>query len=203
VVAPFGGTTVGVKAVDGVVLAADRRMSYGNFVVSRNIKKIHVVAGRVGVGFAGLYGDVSGLLRFLEADLRNYMLTTGGKITVYLVAKRLSLVMYRYKMFPFMVEAIVAGVNPDGTPKLYVLDGIGSITEEDFAAIGSGAPMAYGYLESAYKEDLSVDEAESIAIDAVKAALGRDAGTGDGIDVLVLTGDEYRWRTIKLRVKVE
>jgi len=203
VVAPFGGTTVGVKAKDGVILAADRRMAYGNFVVSRNVRKIHVVIGRVGIGFAGLHGDMSGLLRLLEADLKSYALTTGGKITVYMVAKRLSLVMYRYKMFPFMVEAIVAGIDPDGTPRLYALDALGSITEEDYAAIGSGAPMAYGYLESVYNEDMDVEQAEKAAIEAVRAALGRDASTGDGIDVLVIRGDETRWKTVRLRVTIE
>ncbi|MCE4620143.1 MAG: proteasome subunit beta [Desulfurococcales archaeon] len=199
----FGATSVGVKAGDGVALATDRRMAYGTFIMSRNARKVFRINDRIGIVFAGLYGDISGLVRILRADLRSYELTTGNPITTFMTAKRLSLIMYSYKMLPFIVETIVAGLDPDGTPRLYVLDSLGSITEEPYAAVGTGATIAYGYLEANYREDLSGDEALQIAVNAVKTAIVRDAGTGDGIDALLISKEGVREESVKLRVRIE
>ena len=194
---------MGVKAGDGVALATDRRMAYGTFIMSRNARKVFRINDRIGIVFAGLYGDISGLVRILRADLRSYELTTGNPITTFMTAKRLSLIMYSYKMLPFIVETIVAGLDPDGTPRLYVLDSLGSITEEPYAAVGTGATIAYGYLEANYREDLSGDEALQIAVNAVKTAIVRDAGTGDGIDALLISKEGVREESVKLRVRIE
>ncbi len=194
---------MGVKAGEGVALATDRRMAYGTFIMSRNARKVFRINDRIGIVFAGLYGDISGLVRILRADLKSYELTTGNPITTYMTAKRLSLIMYSYKMLPFIVETIVGGLDPDGTPRLYVLDSLGSITEEPYAAVGTGATIAYGYLEANYREDMSGDEALQIAINAVKTAIVRDAGTGDGIDAVLISKEGVREESVKLRVRVE
>ncbi len=194
---------VGARAADGVVLAADRRMSYGYFVASHNVKKVYRLSDSVGVAFAGLPGDMSGLVRLLRSDLSMYEATTGRKPSVYMTAKRLSIIMYSYKMLPFYVEALIGGMDPDGSPRLYALDSLGSITEEDFAAAGSGATIAYGFLEANYRKDISVDELEKIVVDAARVALRRDASTGDGIDVLTISKSGVREKTLRLRVALE
>ncbi len=195
----FGATALGLKARDGVVLATDRRLSYGGFVMSRNAKKIFVIEDRVGVAIAGLYGDVSGLARVLEAEVKYYESTSGVRLTVKGVAKRLSTILYSYKFFPFYVEAIVGGFD-DGEPRIYVLDSLGSITEEDYAALGSGATMALGVLEALYKPDMSLEEAEELAVKAMKSAIERDAMSGDGIDIVVVSRSGVRERRITLKM---
>ncbi|MEB3774063.1 MAG: archaeal proteasome endopeptidase complex subunit beta [Desulfurococcales archaeon] len=195
----FGATVVGVKARDGVVLATDRRLSYGGFVMSRNARKIYVLKDRIGVAIAGLYGDISGLARILDAEVKYYELTSGTRLTVKGVAKRLSSILYAYKPFPFYVEAIIGGID-DGEPRIYVLDSLGSITEEDYAASGSGATMALGVLESLYREGLSLEEAEDLALKAVKSAIERDAMSGDGIDIVVIGKGGVRERRVTLRM---
>jgi proteasome beta subunit len=69
-----------------------------------------------------------------------------------------------------------------------MLDLFGSITEEKFAATGSGSPVAYGVLEQHYREDLSLDEAVKIAVSAIRASTLRDAASGDGVDVAIVSG---------------
>jgi proteasome beta subunit len=86
----FRATVVGLKVRDGVVMATDRRLSYGNIVLSRAAKKIFVVDERAAVAFAGLYGDVSGLIRFLQADISAYKLIANAPVTIRSIAKRLS-----------------------------------------------------------------------------------------------------------------
>jgi proteasome beta subunit len=62
----------------------------------------------------------------------------------------------------------------------------GAITNEDFASSGSGSPIAYGVLESLYHKEITNEEAKEIARKAVSAAMERDPGSGNGIDVLVI-----------------
>lgn len=86
---------------------------------------------------------------------------------------------------PYFVELLVAGVDQDGA-HIYAADMSGAITSEDFASSGSGSPIAYGVLESTYHKEITNDEAKAIAIKAVSAAMERDPGSGNGIDVLVI-----------------
>jgi proteasome beta subunit len=181
-------------------MATDRRLSYGNIVLSRAAKKIFVVDERAAVAFAGLYGDVSGLVRFLQADISAYKLIANAPVTIRSIARRLSVLMYSYKWFPFFVETLVGGVESDGTPRLYVLDPLGSILEEDYTAVGSGATIAFGFLESNYSSNVTVEEAEKIALSAVRTAIGRDIGSGDGIDIVTITRNGARERSVTLRI---
>jgi proteasome beta subunit len=80
---------------------------------------------------------------------------------------------------------LVAGVDHEGG-HILAADMSGAITEEDFASSGSGSPIAYGVLESAYSNDLTNENAKQIASKAVAAAMERDPETGNGIDVLVI-----------------
>ena len=51
---------------------------------------------------------------------------------------------------------------------------------------------AYGYLESEFKDGLSVNEAYKTAIQAIAAAIRRNSGTGDSINVVIIDKDGYR-----------
>ncbi len=198
--APFGATAVAVRASNGVVVAADRRMSYGGFIVSRNIKKLHKINDRIVLALTGFYGDMSGLMRMIDAEVKYYEVDTGRPMSLRSVAKLLSNLLYSYRITPLYVEAIVAGIDYDGEPRVFVLDPVGAITEEEFAATGSGATIALGVIENAYRPDISVDEAEKVAENAMRAAISRDAGSGDAIDIVKITPRGFTERVIKLKV---
>ncbi|MEM4646524.1 MAG: proteasome subunit beta, partial [Zestosphaera sp.] len=85
----------------------------------------------------------------------------------------------------FISEVIFGGVDETGT-HLYVMDMLGSLIEDVYAAIGSGAPIAIGIIESKYREGISLEEAAQIAVEAVSAAIKRDALSGDGVDVVLI-----------------
>ncbi|MEB3816377.1 MAG: archaeal proteasome endopeptidase complex subunit beta [Desulfurococcales archaeon] len=197
---PFGATAVAVRVKDGVVLAADRRMSYGGFIVSKNIKKIYKISDRIAIAITGLYGDMSGIMRILDVEVRYYEISSERPMSLQAVAKLFSNLLYSYRVMPLYVEALVGGIDLDGKPKIYVLDPVGALTEEDYAAAGSGATIALGVIESSYKPDLSLDEAEKLVENAMKAAISRDAGSGDAIDIVRVTREGISERTVKLRV---
>ncbi len=195
------GTAVGVKAKDGVVLATDKRMAYGSFVMSRNAKKLFLLNNRVGIALSGLYADVGAIVRVLSAESKYYELTSEQSMSLYSVSKLLSSILYSYKLLPFLIEAIVGGIDRDGQPKIFTLDSLGSVSEDKYMAVGSGATTALGLLESRYKDDISLEEAEGLAVDSLRVSMERDASTGDGIDVLSIgAGGQVKERSLRLRV---
>src|SRR5438094_9191682 len=62
-----GATTVGLVCKDGAILASERRYSYGTFVMSKVAKKDFKITYNIGVGYAGIIGDIEDLLREAKA----------------------------------------------------------------------------------------------------------------------------------------
>ncbi|MDG6997759.1 MAG: proteasome subunit beta, partial [Nitrososphaerota archaeon] len=68
----------------------------------------------------------------------------------------------------------------------FISDMSGAVSTEDYASTGSGSPIAYGVLESSYRSGMSLDDGKSVAASAVRAAMERDPGSGNGIDVMAI-----------------
>jgi proteasome beta subunit len=180
----IGATALGVKGKDYVILAAERRVSYGGFVASKAGKKVYKITDYLGLALAGLFADIQALTKLLKANIDYYSLVVGKRMSVRAAAKLLATILYSNKYFPFFSETLVGGIDADGSTRLYVMDPLGSLIEDDFAAIGSGAPIAIGVLEARFKPDMPFDDAKKIVMESMRAAIERDALSGDGIDIL-------------------
>ena len=105
-------------------------------------------------------------------------------------ATLLSNVLFGYKMFPFLVQLIVGGV--DKKPALYSLDAVGGVTSEPFISTGSGSLIAYGVLETHYKKNKTIKENLILAVKTINTAMKRDSGTGDGIDLVSIDSSGFK-----------
>ena len=191
-----GATTVGVVCADGVILASEKRVTYGNFVMSKGGKKVFKITSQIGAAYAGLVGDMQVLTREVEAQANLFSMEVGRRISVRATAKLMSNILFNRRYAPLFTQTIVGGLDDEG-PTLYVLDVLGSLIPDKYAAVGSGTEIAMGVLEEGYKEDLSVEEAKALVIRAVKSAISRDAMSGDGIDFLMITKDGVAEESMK------
>jgi proteasome beta subunit len=186
-----GTTGLALKFADGIVLVADRRASAGTFVASKRAKKVHKLNGYTGMGIAGLVADAQTLIDVMKSELRLYELENSFQPSIKVAASLLSTILHggfrRYT--PWWVQLLVAGIDRRG-PHVYVLDPSGSLSEEDYIAIGSGTLLAMGVLESSWKAELTKAKAKDMAINALKMAIGRDTATGNGIDGLIFSTKE-------------
>ncbi|MDK6029089.1 archaeal proteasome endopeptidase complex subunit beta [Ignisphaera sp. 4213-co] len=192
-----GATAVGIRVDSGVVLGAERRISYGGYIVSRAGRKVFKIGNRMAMAAAGLVGDMQTLHRILNAEIMYRELVTSLKVSVRAAAKLLSAILYSYKLMPFISEIIFGGYDEEGY-HLYVLDPVGSVIEDDYAAVGTGAPIAIGIIEAEYRKDLSLENAADLAIRAIKAAISRDAVSGDGIDIITISKDGINEKSVLL-----
>lgn len=180
-------TIVGIKTKEGVILGSDRRASKGFFIGSKITQKIAKVDDTLAIAIAGQLSDAEYLIRVAKAERKLLELRRGFPLTVKESSRLIANLAYSgLKSYqPYFVELLVAGVD-DNRGHVYAADMSGAITTEDFASSGSGSPIAYGVLESVYHKNVTNEEAKEIATKAVAAAMERDPGSGNGIDVLVI-----------------
>ena len=181
-----GATTVGLVCKEGAILGSERRYAYGTFVMSKVAKKVFKITDNIGVGCAGIIGDMQVLSREALAYMSIFQYERGRAGTVKNAAKLMANLLSARRFSPYLAQTIIAGVD-NSVPSLFVMDPIGSVLEDKFAAIGTGAEVAMGVLESEYREGLSVDEARPLILRAIRSALARDISSGDGVDLLVIT----------------
>lgn len=191
-----GASTVGIVFNGGVVLAAEKRVTYGGFIMSKGGKKVFKVTDRIGVACAGLVGDMQILAREMEAQANLYSMDTGRPISVRSASKLLANVLFNRRYAPLITQTIVGGIDEEGA-NIYVLDVLGSLIPDKYAAVGSGTETAIAVIEEGYRDNLTAAEAKDLATRAVKAAISRDALSGDGIDIVTITKDGVTEESIK------
>lgn len=191
-----GATTIGVVCSDGVILASEKRVSYGYMVVSRVGKKVFKITDRIGAACAGLVSDMQILAREMEAYANLFHLDTGRPMSVKSAAKLMSNLLFNRRLVPLITQTLIGGIDEEGAT-LYALDILGSLIPDKYAAVGSGAAIAVGVLEEGFKENMPVEEAKALVMRAVKSAVSRDIMSGDGVDLFTITKKGIREESLK------
>ena len=185
-----GATAIGISYKEGIILAAEKRVSYGNFVVNKNTKKIFPVTEHVGAACAGMIADMQVLVRQVTALAKIRKLETKRIVATNSIAKLMSVIMFERRFFPLLTQVVVGGT--EYKPQIYTLDPLGSVLPDDYASVGSGAEMALGVMDAEYSQDLSEDKARNLVIKAMKSSIQRDSSSGDGIDILTINRGNLR-----------
>ena len=189
-----GTTTVGIKAKDGVVLCADMRASAGYFIANNKTMKIEKIDDHAAITMAGGVADAQNITDILRYHANIHKIQKNEPIPIKSLTRLSSLIFHQNRGYPFIADILVGGYDKNG-PALYNIDFFGSAEEKTYVTTGSGSPVAYGLLEEEYRDDLNVEDAKVIALRAVKAAITRNIGTGDGINVSIIDKNGFRLLT--------
>jgi len=189
-----GTTTVGIKAKDGVILCADMRASAGYFIANNNTMKIQKIDEHAGMTMAGGVADAQNITDILRYHANLHRIQKQEPIPIKSLTRLTSLIFHQNRGYPFIADILVGGYDKTG-PDLYNIDMFGSVEKKTFVTTGSGSPVAYGLMEEEFHENLSVEDAKILALRAVKAAITRNIGTGDGINIAILDKDGFRLLT--------
>ena len=181
-----GATALGVVYSDGVILASEKRVTYGYFITSKAGRKIFKITDHIGAACAGLVSDMQNLIREVEAYANLFELDINRRISIRSAAKVMSNLLFGRRLFPLIAQTIIGGVDDEG-PSIYVLDILGSVIPDNYAAVGTGAEIAVGVLEENYRKDMTLQEVKDVVVRTMKSALSRDSMSGDGVDFLIFT----------------
>ncbi len=182
-----GTTTLALKFKNGVLLAADKRATAGYTIVQKDVEKVHLIKEKIGLTIAGSVSEIQNMIKLLKAQIKLKELETRRKIIVEEAAGLLSNMTYNtLRTTGGIAHFIIGGIDSTGE-KIYDVFPDGSLSEvKDFFTSGSGSSYVLGVLESNYKENLEEKEAVELAEKALKAALERDIGSGNGYKIIII-----------------
>lgn len=181
-----GTSTIGITFDGGVVVGADHRATMGHFIANKSVKKLFKISNSVALTTAGLVGHAQSLSRTLTAELRLYELKHSKAMTVKGAATLTANILVGR---PHYVQLLIVGVDDSGS-SVYSIDSAGGSIPDAYCATGSGSPYMYGVLEDQFSDGMSRDEALKVAAKALLASAQRDAASGNGMDLAVITAED-------------
>jgi proteasome beta subunit len=188
-----GTTTVGVVCKDGVILATDTRATMGNYVASKQAKKVYGVTDILAMTIAGGVAIAQRIVEILRINAELFELNKNRPMPVRSAARIVSNVLFQSREVgaPLPMQALVGGFDDSG-PHVFNIDPLGSLIEENMVSTGSGSPYAYGVLEAEYEVDKTVEEILPVVVRAVSSAMKRDVASGNSFDVAIIDKEGYR-----------
>jgi proteasome beta subunit len=178
-----GTSTLGITFDGGVVVGADHRATMGHFIANKSVQKLFGISDYVALTTAGLVGHAQSLSRTLSAELRLYELKHGKPMTVKGAATLTANILSGR---PHYVQLLIVGVDDSGS-SVYSIDSAGGSIPDVYCATGSGSPYMYGVLEDQFREGMSEKDSLKVAAKALLASAQRDAASGNGMDLAVIT----------------
>eukprot|EP01094_Clydonella_sp_ATCC50884_P019430 TRINITY_DN378_c0_g1_i2.p1 TRINITY_DN378_c0_g1~~TRINITY_DN378_c0_g1_i2.p1 ORF type:complete len:192 (+),score=58.06 TRINITY_DN378_c0_g1_i2:680-1255(+) len=183
-----------------VAIASDTRFGVRAQTVACDFPKAFQITPRCFVGLPGLGTDTLTVLQKLQFRAKMYKLREQREMKPSVFANMVSSMLYEKRFGPFFVEPVVAGLEPDGKPFICAMDLIGApVFAKDVALAGTATEAMYGMCESMWRPDLEPEELFEIISQCMLASVNRDALSGWGAVVTIITPTEIITRQLKGR----
>jgi proteasome alpha subunit len=192
-----GTTSLGVKSEEGIVLVVDKRTT-SKLVETKSIEKIFQIDKHIGAATSGLVADARSLIERARLESQIYKMTYSEPIRTETLAKKICDMKQMYTqnggVRPFGSALIIGGIY-EGESKLFETDPSGALIEYKATAIGSGRADAMNVFEEKYQDDLSLNDAIDLALDAVyEATEGKT--TAESVEIAVIERDSGKYRKL-------
>jgi proteasome beta subunit len=182
-VIPHGTTVLGLKFVDGIMVAGDRRATAGTQIADAKMRKVFAADDYSAIAIAGAAGQAIELVKLFQLELEHYEKITGDRLSLEGKANRLAQMIR--SNFPMALQGLVVVPLFGGYDerraegRIFYYDATGGRWEEDdFQTTGSGGQPAKNSLKKRWRPDLDRDGALRVAVEALIDAAEDDAATG-------------------------
>jgi len=179
-----GGPSVGIKASNGVVLAAEKKQKsilYDETTVS----KIEMITDNIGMVYSGMGPDFRLLVSEARQIAVKYKLQYQEPIPTSQLVQKVASVMQEYTqkggVRPFGVSLLVCGWTDD-KPYLFQCDPSGAYFAWKATAIGKNFVNGKTFLEKRYNDNVELEDAIHTAILTLKEGFEGQM-SGDNIEV--------------------
>ena len=195
-----GAAIIGMSGKNCVAIASDNRLCISYQTVAMDFQKIFQMNDSLMVGLAGLASDVQTLDQLLRFRMNLYELREERQMTPKVFTNLLSTMLYEKRFGPYFCEPVIAGLDEAGKPFLSTMDLIGAqAAAKDFVVAGTCDGNLYGMCETLYKPDMDEEELFETIAQALLASVDRDALSGWGGVVHVITEKGIVSRELKGR----
>lgn len=184
-----GSTAIGIMCKDGVVLVADKRVA-SKLMIPESVEKVFDVDDHIVLTAAGIIPDARVLVDRAQVKSQQHRVTYDSPIDVLSVVKEIcdlkQICTQSGGLRPFGVSLLIAGVEENGAPKLYLTEPYGLYFQYKAVVIGEGEAEITEVLQKKYKSSLSVKEGVSMAVNSLKEYLQGDFSV-DRVDAVIVT----------------
>uniref|UniRef100_A0A7S1ZX62 Proteasome subunit alpha type-2 n=1 Tax=Trieres chinensis TaxID=1514140 RepID=A0A7S1ZX62_TRICV len=193
-----GRTSLGICARDGVVVATDKKFQ-SDLVDSDDVTKVERVNDGCGFVYSGVGPDYRVLVRKARKSAQSYFRVYREPQPVSQLVKSTASVMQEYTQSggvrPFGVSLLVAGVDGDGTPRLYQVDPSGAYFGWKATAIGKNYVNAKNFLEKRYTDDMELEDAVHTALLTLREGFEGEM-TSKNIEVGIVSKSDGKFRVL-------
>jgi len=198
----LGSTAVGIQTFEGVVLAAEKRLS-SPLLEPDSVKKIVEIDSHIGCVMSGLTADARTLVEHARVESQNHRFTYNEPMRVEsctLSVCDLSLGFgeggkKQKKMSrPFGVSLLIAGVDQQG-PALWHTDPSGTYVKYEAKSIGAGSEGAQTILQEQYHKSMKLDEAAQLCVSILKQTM-EEKLSEINVEVAMIPTDTKQFRIL-------
>ncbi|CDZ96651.1 20s proteasome subunit [Phaffia rhodozyma] len=144
-----GGTAIGIRTKDGVILAVEK-LVHSKLLVPGTNRRIQTIDPHIGLATAGLFADAKHVASRARDEAQNYRDIYCAPTTLKDLVSRVSLYLQVYTLYssvrPFGVSSIFGSVDKNG-PQLYMIEPSGLSFGHRATAVGKGKLLAKTELE--------------------------------------------------------
>lgn len=173
----LGSTAIAIMTQEGIVLAVERR-TQSPLMIPSSLDKIMEIDAHVACAVSGLTADAQSMVEHGRVQAQNHFFTYNESMPVRSLTQSLCALSANFgtddedsMSRPFGVALLVAGHDVDNGYQLYHTDPSGTWTAYKAKAIGSGSEGAQTTLQEEYKDDMTLKEAENLALSTLKAVM--------------------------------
>jgi proteasome alpha subunit len=188
-----GTTTAGLKFRDGVVLVCDKRIA-SRLILPESIEKMFKIDEHIGFATSGLVADARQLVDRARVECQVNRITYAAPVPVDMLTKKMCDFMQSFTQYggarPYGTALLIGGVDDNGI-HLFETDPSGAYQSYHAGAIGSGRNTVIDFFESSWKENLTMNAAMKLGLEALRKSLDAELNR-EAIEVVVIDADGYR-----------
>lgn len=191
-----GTTTLGIVTKDGIVLAADKKGTYGGAggvqYIAGKMEKIRGFNDDIILTIAGTATFAIRAIQTAKAQIKMKDLREKRKSTIKEIASLFSVMALQSLQSGDVMGFLMAG-KEDGKVLFYRIGADGILEEvDDYHIDGSGMMHVNAILDTGYKKGLSLEEGIALAKRCIIGSSGRDPASGLGYEIWTITPDEIK-----------
>ncbi|CAG8477893.1 9562_t:CDS:2 [Ambispora gerdemannii] len=195
-----GGSVLAMLGKNCVAIASDKRFGMKLMTLGTEFPKIFQATDKIYIAMAGLATDIQTLSELIRYKINMYKLREEREIEPTTLAYMVASTLYERRFSPYYVSPLIAGLDKNNKPYICNMDLIGCVTTtNDFVVGGAADDCLLGTCEALYEPDLEPEDLFETISQSLISAVDRNAASGWGAVVHVLTPERVITRTLKTR----
>lgn len=187
------GSAIGILTEEGVVLAAEKKITSKLLEQSKTAEKMYKLDDHVAVAVAGLTADANILINACRLNAQRYLFAYQEPIPIEQLVQGVCDTKQGYTQFgglrPFGVSFLFAGHDEHFGFQLYQSDPSGNYSGWKATAIGNNNQSASSVLKNEYDDTMSLENAIQLALKVLSKTMDSKNLTPEKVELATVTKD--------------